>query len=115
MKNIAPKIKQLREEANLTPTELSRKSGLSLAYISRLEKGDYKAPSLVACKSLSDALGITLKVFLEKIEFIKTNKYTNKSSFQLLSSTLRGNGFTPEQSEKIIEYAKFIQSRNSKK
>ena len=52
---------EARINAGLTQMELSRKSGISQADISRLENGT-RNPSLALLKRLADAMNTTLKI-----------------------------------------------------
>ena len=54
-------ILNARLRAGLTQTELSRKSGISQADISRLENGT-RNPSLSLLKRLAEAMNTTLKI-----------------------------------------------------
>ena len=60
-------ILDARIRAGLTQTELSKKTGISQADISRLENGT-RNPSLALLKRLADAMNMTLR-----IEFIPKN------------------------------------------
>ena len=64
MKNLGDTIKKLREEADLNQTELAKRCELSLAYINKLEDGNYKSLSLGTSRSLADGLGLSLSDFL---------------------------------------------------
>ena len=66
--NITRAILDARINAGMTQTELSQKSGISQADISRLEKGT-RNPSLSLLKRLAEAMDSTLK-----IEFIPNNR-----------------------------------------
>ncbi|MCR5738229.1 MAG: helix-turn-helix transcriptional regulator [Lachnospiraceae bacterium] len=57
-----------RKTQNLTQKELSERTGITQADISRIEKGT-RNPSLEMLKRLAQGLGMQLKV-----EFIRTNK-----------------------------------------
>ncbi len=63
-------ILRARIDAGLTQTELSEKSGISQADISRLEKGT-RNPSISLLKRLADAMDTTLH-----IEFVPKKKAT---------------------------------------
>ena len=64
--DITRAILNARIRAGLTQTELSKKSGISQADISRLEKG-VRNPSLALLKRLADAMNTTLHIeFLPK-------------------------------------------------
>ena len=59
--DITRAILNARINAGLTQMELSKKSGISQADISRLEKGT-RNPSIALLKRLADALDSTLKI-----------------------------------------------------
>ena len=64
--DITRAILNARIRAGLTQTELSKKSGISQADISRMEKG-VRNPSLALLKRLADAMNTTLHIeFLPK-------------------------------------------------
>ena len=51
-------VKIAREKAGLNKSELARKAGLEPSHVSRLENGDYKAPSIDTINKLARALGV---------------------------------------------------------
>jgi len=51
-------VKALREEQGLTQAALAKRSGVTEAYISMLESGTRKNPSLPTLKKLAKALGV---------------------------------------------------------
>ncbi|MFH1175710.1 MAG: helix-turn-helix domain-containing protein [bacterium] len=106
MINIADKIRELREQAGLSPKELADRSELSPAYISKLENGEYKSLSLTTSKQLADGLSLSLRGFLEEIDFLTSNQ--NRPSFKLVSQALRKIGYTEKQAREVENYAKYI-------
>jgi transcriptional regulator with XRE-family HTH domain len=50
-------LKTLREAKGLTQDQLAKKAGVTEAYVSMLESGKRKAPSLPALQRLAKALG----------------------------------------------------------
>jgi transcriptional regulator with XRE-family HTH domain len=63
--NFAPRLKELREAAGLTQTQLADRIGTSVRNVSRLETGAQEAtwPTAVA---LAEALGVNCLAFLEE-------------------------------------------------
>ena len=114
MNNISEKIKELREEAGLNSKQLAKKSDLSPAYISKLEKGNYETISLQTLKQLSEGLGLTLKMLLEQLGFINNGEKQSLSA-KMDTLSLRSDGYTFEEAQKIIEYAKFLKQENKKR
>jgi transcriptional regulator with XRE-family HTH domain len=111
--DIAKKIKKMREQAGISATQLAARSGLSLAYISKLEGGEYKSLSLTSSKSLAEGLGLALRDFLETIGFLD-NK-SDSPSYQLLTHALRKSGYSTDQTATILKYAEFIKSQSVEK
>ncbi len=60
------KTKEFRETKYLTISQLSYKSGVAIGYITELEKGKYKNPSLQIICKLSKALNITPNDLIDK-------------------------------------------------
>lgn len=109
MENIAKKIMDLRQEAGFTLTQLAEKAGLSLAFISKLESGDYHDLSISSSKSLAKGLGLNLRDFLSRMGFFDENN--NRSSLQLINQALRSDGYSNKQAEKVILYARFLRDQ----
>lgn len=57
IKAIAVKLRTARQKAGLTQSDLSKKSGLSTNYISRIERADV-SPSVDTLEKLTKALNI---------------------------------------------------------
>ncbi|GEM_PF-1542709 len=105
MKNIVNTIEKLRQQSNLSWSDLAERSELSPAFIFKLKEGDFKSLSLMTCKKLADAFDMTLKDFLEELGILDNKA---KPSFQMISQALRSNGYTPEQINNVLKYAKYI-------
>jgi transcriptional regulator with XRE-family HTH domain len=65
MEDIFKKIKALRLQNNLTLKELSEKTGLSLSFLSQIERGA-SSLSITSLKKLADALGVSMIFFFEE-------------------------------------------------
>lgn len=109
--NLPGAVRSIRESLGISPSELATKSGLSQAYISKLEDGQYQSPSLKTCRALAVGLGMTLRDFLEKIGVLDNSH--NSTGSQLIGSALRSNGYSEDQVKMLLEYADFIK-RNTK-
>ena len=111
MKDISQVIKKLRENAGISLTELANASSLSLAYISKLEGGEYKNLKLTTSKSLADGLGLSLRDFLGEIDILTEHR---KPAMQIVAQALRKDGYTNKDVEEIIEYARFKKKYGNK-
>lgn len=67
---LAKRIKDLRRAAGFTQQDLSRASGLSRSYISRLEMGDIALPSRNKLRALATSLDATLDDLLQAAGFL---------------------------------------------
>ncbi len=65
MDDVGKKIKELRTNNNLTLNDLSIKSGLSIGYLSQLERG-LTTIAIDTLNNLGQILGVELSYFLEK-------------------------------------------------
>jgi len=63
-KQLGKRIKQIRKAAGLTQERLAEKTGLSVEYISRLERG-MSQPSFKTFDALAKALNVTTKDFFD--------------------------------------------------
>ena len=58
-------LKRLREERGWTQAELAKKASVTEAYVSMIEAGKRKSPSLPVLRRLARALGKTMAELLE--------------------------------------------------
>lgn len=54
------KMKQIRNELGITLAEISIKTGISIGYLSHLEKGTRKNPSIVVMDKIARALEMSV-------------------------------------------------------
>jgi transcriptional regulator with XRE-family HTH domain len=64
-KRLSHVIRQLREQRHLTQVELARKAKLTQGYVTMIETGVRKNPSLAILKRLARALGVPVTALLE--------------------------------------------------
>lgn len=60
-------LRRARTEAGISQEELAHRAGKSIRYISLLESRKHQ-PSLATLKSVCDGLGVSMSVFVAKIE-----------------------------------------------
>lgn len=73
---IGNRIKSNRIKNNLTLEDLSKKSGISISYLSQIENNQQINPSVDTLKKIVDSMNIPLMSLFEDID--DTNKSTNK-------------------------------------
>ena len=80
---LGKRIRQLRIENNLTMIELSKLCKVSQSYISDLENGKIKNPSIIKIEKIAAALGVPVLELLN-------NNY-DKSKYELEKALLNGS------------------------
>lgn len=71
-------IKLMRTIEGLSISEVSNKTGVSITYISDMEKGRKNKPSLAILKQFANGYGISLVDFMELIEYQEEKNTTDK-------------------------------------
>ena len=64
--DLALLIREMREDAGLTQSELARKIGTTQSVIARLEDAEYAGHSLTMLERIATACGVALKLHAEK-------------------------------------------------
>lgn len=64
--DLAVLVREMRENAGLTQTELARKVGTTQSVIARLEDAEYTGHSLTMLERIATACGVALKLHAEK-------------------------------------------------
>lgn len=64
-------LKNLRNENNMSQRELSEKSGISNAEISKIESGERKKPCPMALKAFAPCLGVSYEELLKQAGYIE--------------------------------------------
>lgn len=61
---LAKRIRNLREQANLTQEQLAQKANISVKYLQNLEGKDPKNPSLLTLEKIANGLDTTIQKLL---------------------------------------------------
>ena len=64
--DLALLVREMREDADMTQTELARKIGTTQSVIARLEDAEYTGHSLTMLGRIAAACGVNLKLHAEK-------------------------------------------------
>ncbi|CAB1249751.1 helix-turn-helix domain-containing protein [Clostridium sp. MT-14] len=62
---IGDNIRKIREANKLGLNETARRAGISAGYLSSLERGEKKNPSMDSLKKIADALGVSVNDFFD--------------------------------------------------
>lgn len=70
-------LRQRRKSQGMTLAVLSERSGVTLGYISQIERGQ-NAPSLPTLKKLADAVGCPMAMLVHAAEVVETSEYAEQ-------------------------------------
>lgn len=80
MQQIAPKLRELRQQKEMTQNALAERSGVSSAFIYKLEAGEYDTLSIDTCRQLAKGFGISLRQFLEVTGMLDDAEITSEAN-----------------------------------
>lgn len=122
-KSIGSKIKELRASKNITLKELSKKTGLSIAFLSQLERGLTSA-AVMSLKNIAEALDVDISFFFQPpkenskriIRGYEQDIFhveNSKSIYHNLANDVEGKALTPllvtiypeQEQERTIPYS----------
>jgi XRE family transcriptional regulator, master regulator for biofilm formation len=101
-------LKHYRDERGMTINELSYSAGISKSYISSIERGLQKNPSIQVLQKLADTLNISLNQLLE----CKTEGFTIDEEWLQLVKKAIEQGLTKQE---FLEYIHFIQFKREQR
>ena len=104
-KIIGERIKKARKKLDLTQEQLSEKIDVSVAYLSRVERGNTKI-NLIRLVELAEVLNVSISYLITGIG-INTKDYLNEEIRQLLQKC------TPAEKKLILNIAHIIVEKNS--
>lgn len=105
---VGNRIKQLRIKKRYSINELSEKAGVSKSYLSYIERGIQKNPSLQVLAKLASTLDTDVEDLLErrKIGSTKEDLTIDEEWIQLVHEAIR-NGITKEDFSYYLDFIKF--------
>lgn len=107
---IGERIKMLRKKRNLSLTELSEKAGVAKSYLSSIERGIQKNPSIQFLEKIGQVLGITVEEFLHIEEADRAPEPLDDEWAALVKDAM-ASGVTKEQFREFLEFNKWRMKR----
>lgn len=107
-------IRENREKKRLTLRELSALTGVSAPYLSLLERGIKRDPSVTILRSIAKALDLTEDQLLETLGYLPSEKYgQNEKKESIFFFDL--NGLSEDDIELIEDQIEFLRRRARRK
>ncbi|MCG8514515.1 MAG: helix-turn-helix domain-containing protein [Halanaerobiales bacterium] len=111
--NIGAKIRKLRKKNNFTLKDLSKKTGLSISFISDIENGRRK-PRLDNLNKLAEALNLPPDALLSEIKNKIEYNTEVKELLNRYNVFLDGEIITEEDKESVINFLRMLRDRDKK-
>ncbi len=105
------RVRELRKSNNLTLKNLSERTGLSVSYLSDIERGKTD-PSLNTIEALSHALDISIQFLLSGVELIEETKLSNLP--EGLQALIEDDEFSDEINSDWVDLLSKIQMRGKR-
>lgn len=116
MSFLGRKLKELREHVGISQTELSKLTGISNVYISNIENGIKKNPSMELIQKIADALGVSINEFFSNEKPIdEINKMVKDNGINTIAAHFEGEEFTEDDKEDIKNFIEYILSKKKNK
>jgi transcriptional regulator with XRE-family HTH domain len=107
--SIGNALRQAREVRELSAVEAARASGISPAYLSRLENDAVRKPSPHVLHRLSEALGLPYADLMRLSGYLVPGE-TGRTSNEAIGTALFAN-LTEDEREELLEYLAWYRTR----
>ncbi len=122
---IGSNIKRLREDKKLGLNETARRAGISAGYLSSLERGEKKNPSLDLLKKIAEVLGVSIKDLLpeKQLDNVLNNlaeaqkilesadEFKLDDSIYKIISRFENEKFNTEEQNQIVNFINYVISQ----
>ncbi|MBO8169310.1 MAG: helix-turn-helix transcriptional regulator [Thermoanaerobacteraceae bacterium] len=103
--SLGKKITKLREQQNMTMTELAKKAQISVSYLNDIEKGRSN-PSLDTLRSIAEALKVSPGYFLDDLPDDPPSDIELEELLKHSNIKFNGEPLDEEDKQDIIEFLK---------
>jgi transcriptional regulator with XRE-family HTH domain len=116
VKTLGKLLKSARTSRRLTLRQVDEKTGYSNGYLSLLENGTIKKPSLDVISGLASFYGVDVNILLDAVNSIKKEAADRVKENKFLETmAFYSNKLTDEQKEEVVDFLKFKFYRAMKK
>lgn len=102
---IGEKIKKLRKDKNMSISELAEKAGVAKSYLSSIERGIQKNPSIQFMEKISHVLGVSINELLRKDPSMPAEQL-DEEWLEIVKEAME-SGVTKEQFKEYLEFNKW--------
>ncbi|TCT26496.1 transcriptional regulator [Melghiribacillus thermohalophilus] len=111
---IGNKIKEVREKKNMSITELARRAGIAKSYLSSIERGIQKNPSIQKLEKIAEVLDIDIHLLINKSDEQVPAEGLDPEWIDLAREAME-SGISKEQFKEFLEFSKWQKQKNQEK
>jgi transcriptional regulator with XRE-family HTH domain len=106
---LAEELKTIRIMRKLSLRVVEKKTGISNAYLSQLERGEAENPAPDKLQKLAQCYGVSYEYLMKAAGYLKaaTGKESRPDLSRLQTALMAAN-LTNEEEERVLEYLRFL-------
>ncbi|MDR2206328.1 MAG: helix-turn-helix transcriptional regulator [Flavobacteriaceae bacterium] len=101
--SIGSKIKQLREQQNISQKDLAYELEVSQGYLSKIESGEIEKMDFLFMQKIAEFFKVEPQYFLEKGTIVNDVETSNHSAVGYISTLTINNNFSEDLLKKLID------------
>lgn len=103
---IGEKIKQLRQDKNMSISELAEKAGVAKSYLSSIERNLQSNPSIQFIEKIGVVLGVTVNDILREDSITSSEDHLDDEWLKIVQEAMN-SGVSKEQFKEYLEFNKW--------
>lgn len=109
---IAEKIKQLRQDKNMSISELAEKAGVAKSYLSSIERNLQSNPSIQFIEKIGAVLGASVNEILRDDQAADIEEQLDGEWLKIVQEAMN-SGVTKEQFKEYLEFNKWRKKQDT--
>jgi transcriptional regulator with XRE-family HTH domain len=105
---LGPTLRELREFSGKTLKAIAEPSGISTAYLQKLERGDVKSPSPKVLYGLAQTLGANYLELMRRTGYVVPG---GAAEGKTLAHALSSEGLTEQEAEALTTYLQLLRQK----
>ncbi|ASN04709.1 helix-turn-helix domain-containing protein [Virgibacillus necropolis] len=109
---IGEKIKQLRQDKNMSISELAEKAGVAKSYLSSIERNLQSNPSIQFIEKIGVVLGVTVNDIIREDQATSTDTQLDGEWLKIVQEAM-DSGVSKEQFKEYLEFNKWRKKQDN--
>lgn len=111
---LAMRLRQARKDARLSLRVVAKSAGISLSYLTKLEHGEVKQPSLRVLRGLAAAIDVSPSELLKMAGYPVEGTVAPETLLGPLARVITEQPLTPSEAGELASYLRFIRERTGR-